>query len=88
MGDIDGDGLDDVVFPDSETNRLRVFFQQPDGSFREAAESEEPVLDSAPQCVKLVDLNGDGKLDILLAKTVTSYRPDDKGGWSVYLNRR
>jgi len=88
MGDIDGDGLDDVVFPDSEINRLRVFFQQPDGSFREAAESEEPVLDSSPQCVKLVDVDGDGKLDIVLAKTIASYRSNDKGGWSVYLNRR
>jgi VCBS repeat protein len=88
MGDLDGDGLDDVVFPDSEVNRLRVFFQQRDGSFVEAAENEEPALDSAPQCVRLVDLNGDGKLDVVLAKTTASYRPDDKGGWSVYLNRR
>jgi len=88
MGDLDGDGLDDIVFPDSDTNRLRVFFQQPDGSFREAAENEEPVLNSTAQCVRLVDLDGDGRLDVVLAKTVVSYRPEDKGGWSVYLNRR
>jgi hypothetical protein len=32
-------------------------------------------------------VNGDGKLDIVLAKTVSSSRPEDTGGWDVYLNR-
>lgn len=87
MGDLDGDGLDDIVFPDSEVNRLRVFFQRADGTFTEMPEKEEPVLDSMPQCVRLADVNGDGRLDVVLSKTVASYRPGDKGGWNVYLNR-
>jgi hypothetical protein len=87
MGDLDGDGLDDVVFPDSEERRLRIFFQQPDGSFAEADEREEPSLDSPGQCVRLADLDRDGRLDIVLAKTVSSVRPEDRGGWEVYLNR-
>ncbi len=88
MGDLDGDGLDDVVFADSELNRLRIFFQKPDGTFVELAENEEPALDSPGQCIRLADVDGDGRLDIIVSKTVASYRPNDRGGWSVYLNRR
>jgi hypothetical protein len=88
VGDLDGDGLDDVVFADSELNRLRVFFQKPDGTFSEMAEQEEPVLDSVGQWIELADVNRDGRLDIILSKTVASYRVGDQGGWNVYLNRR
>ncbi len=88
LGDLDGDGLDDLVFPDNEASKLRVLFQQPDGTLREAADSEEPTLDSAGQCVRLADLDGDGKLDIVLSKTVTSSDPNKPGGWDVYLNKR
>lgn len=87
MGDLDGDGLDDLVFPDTETRRLRIFFQEADGSFSELDEQEEPALDSVGQHVALVDLNRDGRLDIVLSKTISSARPDEPGGWDVYLNR-
>jgi hypothetical protein len=88
LGDLDGDGLDDVVFPDSEERRLRIFLQGRDGSFSEVAKEGEPALNSPGQCARLADLNGDGRLDIVLAKTVSSNSPEDPGGWDVYINRR
>ena len=35
MGDVNGDGLDDVVFPDSDLKKIRIFLQGPDGTFAE-----------------------------------------------------
>jgi FG-GAP-like repeat len=87
MGDLDGDGLDDVVFADSEKARLRIFLQKPDGAFREIDESAEPKLDSPVQCIRVVDLNRDGRLDIVVSKTLLTGGSESPGGWSVYLNR-
>ena len=69
MGDLDGDGLDDVVFADSEAGRLRIFLQRPDGSFAEADEKQEPAIGSIGQCIRLADLDGDGRLDVVVSKT-------------------
>ncbi len=88
MGDLDGDKLDDILFPDSEERRLRLFFQQAHGTFAEANEKDEPALESPGQCVRLADIDGDGRPDVLLSKTVSSLRPEDPGGWDVYLNKR
>jgi len=86
MGDVDGDGLDDVVFADNDAKRVRILLQQADGSFAEIAATEEPELASPGQCVRLVDLDKDGRLDVVVSKTVTSADPSVKGGWSVYRN--
>jgi len=88
MGDLDGDGLEDLVFADSDLHRVRVLFQAADGSFVEMSEKEEPVLDSPGQCVRLADLDRDGRLDVVVSKTVVSANPNENGGWNVYLNRR
>jgi VCBS repeat protein len=87
MGDLDGDGLDEVVFADSERRRVRILTQRPDGTFAEVDEADEPELDSPGQCIRLADVNGDGRLDVVVSKTVTTANPNEKGGWGVYLNR-
>jgi len=86
MGDMDGDGLDDVVFADNDARRLRVLMQQADGSFTEIPEDQEPALNSPGQWLELVDLDHDGRLDVVLSKTITSGDPSVPGGWSVYRN--
>jgi hypothetical protein len=87
MGDLDGDGLDDVVFADSDQGRLRIFLQRADGTFAEAEEAQEPKLGSIGQCIRLADVDRDGRLDLVLAKTYSGSAPGDKGGWTVYLNK-
>ena len=88
MGDLDGDGLDDVVFLDSDARRVRILYQQPDGSFAESDEKDEPRLASPGQCVRLADLDRDGRLDVVVSRTVVASNPAEKGGFDVYLNRR
>lgn len=87
MGDLNGDGLDDVVFPDRWNRRVRIFFQTPEGNFVESPEALEPKLDSAVADVHLADLTHSGRLDIVISETVFSESPDDKGGWEVLLNK-
>jgi hypothetical protein len=86
MGDLDGDGLDDVVFPDPELRKLRIFYQTAQGGFQEAPEALEPALDSVVADVRIADLNGDGRNDIVLSKTVYSESPKDPGGLEVLIN--
>ena len=86
MGDVNGDGLDDVVFPDSDLKKIRIFLQTPSGEFREIPEELEPPINSQAQCVRIADVNGDGKPDLVIAKSVPSSSPTDPGGWSVYIN--
>ena len=87
MGDLNGDGLDDVVFADNGNRRLRVLLQQPDGTFSELDQKQEPAIASLGQWLGLADLNGDGRLDVVLSRTVSSSAPNESGGWNVYLNR-
>ena len=61
-------------------------------SSRTALSSRRPRPTSRPstrpgQCVRLADLDGDGRLDIVVSKTVASRDPTNNGGWDVYLNR-
>jgi hypothetical protein len=87
MGDVNGDGLDDVVFADNGSRRVRVLLQQEDGTFAELDKKLEPVIASLGQWMQLVDLNGDGRLDVVVSRTVSSASPNESGGWNIYLNR-
>lgn len=86
VGDLNGDGRADIVTGNSSGNTVRVFLQAvspaPAGQFPGTPSSSSTVGTSAfsnPLALVLVDVNGDGKLDI-----VTANNADDN--ISVLLN--
>ena len=67
IGDIDGDGLEDLVTAHEDSNHIRVAFSNgilKNGRFRTIAEG---ALAGAVEDVALVDLNNDGYLDVVAA---------------------
>jgi hypothetical protein len=75
-GDLTSDRLDDLVVADSLNNRIQIAFQQPDGTF------SAPLTlftGEAPSDIALVDVNGDGLLDIVVTNQAS-------GDVTVFLN--
>ena len=70
VGDIDGNGLDDLVTGGSGQNSAMLFMQQPDGRF-----IQKPLLTEAAAKLKncddlgilLFDADGDGDMDLYIA---------------------
>jgi len=64
VGDIDRDGSPDLLMRVSDTDPLLVFYGKGDGTFAPSQEFA-PGLDAAP-VDRLIDVNGDGRLDLVL----------------------
>ncbi len=66
-GDLDHDGLDDLMLVDRGNDQLIVLYQNPDGTFGE----DGPRLDVgyAPSEVAIADLNSDGWPDLVVSNT-------------------
>jgi hypothetical protein len=86
VGDLDGDGRDDVVWADTATHRLRIFFQRADGEFEELAAGLEPTFENNSTCLKVADLDGDGKNDIVLMYETGTGLPTRSGGLRFFRN--
>jgi len=74
IGDLNGDGANDLVFANYGEQSLAVFFNQGDGTFGPQVDWS---LATDPYSVALGDLNSDGHLDVAVAGSSSS------GGYSV-----
>jgi hypothetical protein len=92
IGDIDGDGRSDIVDINTATNSMSVYRNTTVGTIISiAARIELPIIYRNaseayyyPVCFTLIDMNGDGKLDIVLAGNQPNSRPNT--GLSIYIN--
>ena len=77
-GDLNSDGLPDLVVPHRDNGQSYLFINDGKGGFAE----KHPFgpAKSATRAVALGDLNGDGRLDIVIGD-------EERGGANLYLNQ-
>ena len=68
VGDVNNDGLDDIVVANSHSDRIFVYLSNGDGTFQAPIEILDTGKDD-PCYVTLGDFNGDGTLDLAVMHT-------------------
>jgi len=78
IGDVDGDGRDDIYVGGAKWQGGRLFLQRPDGTFRPSAQPAFQV-DSLSEDVDAVlfDANGDGHPDLYVVSGGNEFEKDD-----------
>ncbi len=70
VGDVDGNGFDDLIVGGDANIPAQIFFQMPDGTFkqRDLLQTKNSTYDNFSDAgMLLFDANGDGKLDLYVA---------------------
>ena len=79
VGDVNGDGLQDVYIGGTTGHPGQVYLQQPNGSF---IKKPEPAFDTfgdfEDEAVLFFDADGDGDLDLLLCPGGNAHPPDSR----------
>ncbi len=86
IGDLNGDGLDDVAWGDDVAGRIRVLFQRKDGGFEELAPELQPKYPNHSMSIRIADVDRDGRNDIVL---MFEFRTSDRsraGGLKFFRN--
>ncbi|MFI5182287.1 MAG: FG-GAP repeat domain-containing protein [Thermoanaerobaculia bacterium] len=86
VADLDGDGLDDIVVADNVERKVRVFFQTPAGEFEELDPALEPDCVNFPTSLRIADVDGDGRLDIVLMTQYMTVSETKEGGFRFFRN--
>jgi hypothetical protein len=86
VADLDGDGLDDIVVADHVTGYVRVFFQTPAGEFEELDPALEPEYENFPTAIRIADVDGDGRPDIVLMEQYMTVSETKMGGFRFFRN--
>jgi hypothetical protein len=79
VGDVNGDGLEDVFFGSSKRGHSALYFQKKDGTFFENTPisiRQDSIFEDVDAV--LVDLDADGDLDLLVAAGGNEYRNQDE----------
>jgi hypothetical protein len=91
VGDVNGDGIPDIVSTNSSANKLSIFYSTGSGQFPSTPNMTLQGNGSAPMtfplAVALVDVDHDGKLDIVSANRdsndVTIFRQNSPSSFSL-----
>jgi len=71
VGDINGDGLDDIIIGGDAINKAKAFFQQPNGKFIQRdllSDQKFTGHNFKDEGLLLFDANGDGKTDLYITR--------------------
>jgi hypothetical protein len=72
VADLNGDGKDDVVVTEEDSNVVNVFLNHGDGTFTDQG-SAQYLAGQNPEFVVVADINNDGKPDIVTANGIACF---------------